>query len=110
MGGRQGPPDEPTVRLPVILRPEAEQDLISARDWYDQQRAGLGDEFVAEVSVVFDRLAATPKLFAAIWQDVRACRVRRFPYVVYYRVLADCVEILAVLHGSRDPSAWQSRA
>lgn len=110
MGGRQSPPGEPAVRLPVILRPEAERDLISARDWYDQQRAGLGDEFTAEVSVISDRLAATPKLFTTIWQDVRACRVRRYPYVIYYRVLVDCVEILAVLHGSRDPSTWQSRA
>ena len=110
MGGRQGPPGEPAVKLPVILRPEAERDLLAARDWYDQQRAGLGDEFAAEVSVVSDRLAATPKLFGVIWEDVRACRVGRFPYVVYYRALAHCVEVLAVLHGSPDPSAWQSRA
>ncbi|MBX6316080.1 MAG: type II toxin-antitoxin system RelE/ParE family toxin [Isosphaeraceae bacterium] len=55
-------------------------------------------------------MAATPKLFGVIWEDVRACRVGRFPFVVCYRVLADCVEVLAVLHGSRNPSEWQSRA
>jgi hypothetical protein len=38
------------MSLPVVIRPEAEQDLLSARDWYDQQRFGLGDEFTAEVT------------------------------------------------------------
>lgn len=94
---------------PVILRPEAEEDLASARDWYDCQRDGLGDDFVAEVAVVLDRMATLPTLHAVIWDDVRACRIRQLPFVVYHRVLADRVEVLAILHGSRDTSAWQSR-
>jgi plasmid stabilization system protein ParE len=94
----------------VVLRPEAEQDLRSARDWYGRQKAGLGDEFAAQVSATFDRVAEMPELFAVHWEDVRACRLRRFPYVVYYRALADRVEVLAVLHASRDSSAWQARA
>lgn len=98
------------MSLPVVLRPEAEQDLISARDWYDRQRVGLGDTFSDQVSALFGRLADMPELFATRWQDIRACRVRRFPYVVYYRALADRVEVLAVLHTSRDPSTWRSRA
>ena len=98
------------MNLPIRLRPEAEQDLLSARDWYDQQRTGLGDEFAAQVSAVFDRLAAMPESCAVRWQDIRSCRLQRFPYIVYYRALADCIEVLAVLHGSRDPSVWHSRA
>ncbi|MFI5454017.1 MAG: type II toxin-antitoxin system RelE/ParE family toxin [Isosphaerales bacterium] len=98
------------MSLPVVLRPEVEQDLLTARDWYDQQQDGLGDKFTAEISVVFDRLAEMPELYAVAWRDVRTCRPRRFPYVVYYRVLTDRVEVFAVLHGSRDPSSWQSRA
>ena len=29
----------------LLVRPEAEQDLAAARDWYEQRRVGLGDEF-----------------------------------------------------------------
>ena len=36
--------------------------------------------------------------------------VRQFPFVVYYRVRDDRIEVLAVMHGGRDPSAWQARA
>jgi hypothetical protein len=36
----------------LFLRPEAEQDLAAERDWYDQQRAGLGDEFIDAIALV----------------------------------------------------------
>ncbi len=32
--------------------PAAVADIIAAAEWYDDQRAGLGDEFVAEVDSV----------------------------------------------------------
>lgn len=98
------------MKRPVVLRPEAAADLLAARDWYDRQQERLGDLLLAQVTVVFDQVGAMPELFALIGQDVRACRLRGFPYVVYYRLLVDRVEVLAVLHGSRDPAAWRSRA
>ncbi len=52
------------MSFPLILRPEAEQDLRSARDWYERQHAGLGARFTAQASSVFDRLAEMPELFA----------------------------------------------
>lgn len=78
-------------------------------DWYEGQRSGLGDQFEARVSAAIEGLAANPRLFATIWEDVRACRLRKYPYVVYYRALEDRVEVLAILHGNRDSAAWQSR-
>jgi hypothetical protein len=40
------------VSVPVVLRPEAELDLLTARNWYDQQQDGLGDEFTAVIFVM----------------------------------------------------------
>lgn len=51
-----------------------------------------------------------PELYAPTFQSVRPAKLRRFPYVVYYRVLPDRIEVLAILHGSRDPRVWQGRA
>lgn len=82
---------------PAILRPEADQDVESARDWYERQRAGLGQTFLKHVSEAIDRLKSKPEIHALVWHDVRFCRVSKFPYVVYYRVLSDRVEVPAVL-------------
>ena len=56
----------------LFLRPEAERDLAAARDWYDQQRAGLGDDFIDAIALALrvlsrdpDSLASTTKNFAA---------------------------------------------
>jgi plasmid stabilization system protein ParE len=97
------------VSLPVILRHEAEVDVQEARDQLSAVRAGLGTQVLARVREVLARIEKMPELHGKVWQDVRAARLKQFRYIVYFIVLADRVEVLAVLHGARDPSSWQSR-
>jgi toxin ParE1/3/4 len=97
------------VSLPVVLRAEAEAEFDDAFDFYDGRKAGLGAEFVAEVQKVFDRVSANPLVHQEVFADIRKGVVNRFPFCVYYRPHSDRVEVLAVLHTSRDPSVWQSR-
>ena len=75
----------------------------------EAQYAGLGDKFLDRLQEVLDRIEPMPEMYAEVWGTVRAARLRRFRHVVYYMVLADRVEVIAVMHGSRDSSAWQSR-
>jgi plasmid stabilization system protein ParE len=97
------------MSLPVILRPEAEADIQTTHDELERLQTGLGDRFVAQVRSLLERIETMPELFGVVWQDVRAARMRKFRHAVYYVVFADRVEVLAVMHGSRDASAWQSR-
>jgi plasmid stabilization system protein ParE len=98
------------VSYALIIRPEAEQDMAEGRDWYEGQREGLGDEFLTTVEEVFDRINEMPELHASEYKAVRRAGVSRFPYVVYYRIVGESVEVLAVQHGGRDPRRWRSRA
>jgi hypothetical protein len=50
-----------------------------------------------------------PQMYGRIWQDVRAARLRKFRYILYYVVFSDRVEVLAVTHGSQHESTWQAR-
>lgn len=94
----------------LIVRPEAEQDLVEGRDWYERQRQGLGLEFLNEVDEVFDRIRKSPGLYAVAYRGVRPARLDRFPYVTYFRILDDVIEVIAVQQGSRHARRWQSRA
>ena len=98
------------MSLPVIIRPDAQVDLLNARDWYDRQRPGLGDVFEEAVEAFLDLIKVLPQLYAVTLRDVRQGKVKKFPYVVYYRVLANHIEVIAVLHGGRNPQAWQERS
>ena len=97
------------MSLPVILRHAAEVDIQEARDQLEAIRVGLGNQVLARVREVLARIEKMPELHGKVWQDVRAARLKQFRYIVYFIVLADRVEVLAVLHGARDPSSWQSR-
>ncbi len=48
-----------TYRL--VLQPEAEADLSEAYRWYEDQRPGLGGEFIESVEAVFERIRQTPE-------------------------------------------------
>jgi len=97
------------LSLPVVLRPEAQEDLLAAQDWYEKQRSGLGEAFTSAVEAVVERIEERPETYVVIRQGVHRAKLKRFPYVLYYRVLSDRVEVLAVLHGRRDPGTWQKR-
>jgi plasmid stabilization system protein ParE len=97
------------MSLPVILRPAADADIQGTHDELEQSQTGLGDRFVVRVREVLECIEAMPEMYALVWQDVRAARLKKFQHVVYYVVFDDRVEVLAVLHGSQNDSAWQSR-
>lgn len=93
-----------------VFRPAAVDELHEARDWYDVQRAGLGDELGEVIAVTLERIAAYPNAFPEIIPGVRRAVIDRFPYGVFYRQIPDAIEILAVFHHRQDPMIWRSRA
>ena len=98
------------MTLVLVLRRVAQREFDAAADWYDQQRVGLGSEFIEEVNRVFDQLRDSPERYPLVHEDLREGPVRRFPYVIYYKVEPGQVVVVAVAHTSRDPASWRGRA
>jgi plasmid stabilization system protein ParE len=93
----------------VRFRSEAVSDVLLARDWYDSQRTGLGDDFVRSLEQVIDLMSQLPEAFPEIAVGLRRALLERFPYAVYYRLNADVVDVIACLHTRRSPSRWRIR-
>lgn len=91
------------------VRPEAERDIEDAAGWYEQQRLGLGQEFLDEVLGSLRRLTEQPDLYPTLHRETRRVLTHRFPFGVYYRVDREMILVVAVLHGSRDPQRWKQR-
>ncbi|MFM8470012.1 MAG: type II toxin-antitoxin system RelE/ParE family toxin [Limisphaerales bacterium] len=88
----------------------AELDLLRAAEWYDDQRPGLGEEFVAEVDAVVRSLARHPLRHRVVFADVRRVRLKRFrPYAVFYYLHQGEVIIFAIFHASRQPERLARR-
>jgi plasmid stabilization system protein ParE len=113
MGRSEGSADldaqETAESVTVVLRREAETDLDEARNWYETQRTGLGDEFIQEVDAVLRRIGRTPRYFPKIHGEVRRALVRRFPFAVYFVRDRRRSIIIGVLHHRRNPAEWQRR-
>jgi plasmid stabilization system protein ParE len=97
------------MRLPLVLEPEAEADLLEAFEWYEKQREGLGREFIECVDDALEQVAGNPELYAISHRGVRQALVRRFPYVVCFLIETERISVIAVLHGRRNPRLWQTR-
>jgi plasmid stabilization system protein ParE len=97
------------MKLPLIITPDAEQDLAKAKAWYEEQREGLGEELLMCVEAAFEHIKRAPKAATEIVPGVWRVVVRRFPYCVFYRIDPDQIAILAVYDSRRDPRGWKER-
>lgn len=94
----------------VIYLPEAQADADGAYHHYEQAKIGLGDRFLERLHERVEAIRDNPEMYGVLRDDVRAAPLHKFPYVVYYRIEAGAVVILAVPHGHRDPQVWMRRA
>lgn len=98
------------MTLPIDFSPKAVGEVDGAYLWYENQRVGLGEEFLSALLSQLERIQENPDGWAVLYRKIRACPIRHFPYVVYYRTSSDRINIIAVQHGHRNPRAWRQRA
>jgi len=98
------------MTLPIAFNRAASAEFIEATAWYESKRLGLGLEFIAEIDRCISLASINPLQFAIVKEDIRRVVANRFPYSVYFRADKSRIVVLAVFHGSRDPSIWKSRS
>src|SRR3954447_21190790 len=89
----------------------AEDDLETAFDYYEQQRVGLGVEFLDEYRRSVEKILQHPRAWQPLDETFRRVRLHRFPYGIVYRVddaLAQVV-IMEVMHLAQKPGRWRRR-
>ena len=86
----------------VTIRSAAQADLREARDWYDQRRLGLGNEFLLVVADAMLALEEAPEKFPIYYRDFRRVLTDRFPYKIFYRIEGQSVIVYRVLHAARE--------
>lgn len=92
--------------------PAVDADVTDAFLWYETQRSGLGEEFLAVVRETLGAIEEHPLRFPVVYGDVRrALTPRPFPYQILYFIdeERERVVILAMLHQARNPEIWKSR-
>ena len=87
----------------------AQRELDEAVSYYNGQVAGLGDAFLLEAVAAIERIRQFPDAWHPLGENVRRCRLRRFPYGLIYYVDETGVLLVAVAHTHRRPEYWRER-
>lgn len=69
------------------IRDRASDEFIESYLWYEQQRNGLGEEFHDEVEEHFAFLRERPEGFAKWRGPYKKINLKRFPYIIVFRVV-----------------------
>lgn len=91
------------MHFSLELRPLAVLEIVEAADWYTEQKAGLGDEFLAEMDLFFDTVLHNPFTYSFFDEPVREGRIHRFPYKVVYEVFDKKIVIYTVFMARQNP-------
>ncbi|MGL5826184.1 MAG: type II toxin-antitoxin system RelE/ParE family toxin [Nocardioides sp.] len=96
------------TQLPVVFHPAVEDDLAEIYAHYRQFDAVLPERFEARLDEQVGRLEMFPESGAILFDAYRRVLVKRFSYMAVYRVGEECVDVLAIVSTTRDPSLIES--
>lgn len=88
---------------------EARKEADTAAAFYAEKQPGLAQRFLDDLEIALRRIQRHPHAYRQVESDIRRCRVPHFPYGVIYRVRADQIEIIAVMHLRKSPGYWKQR-
>ena len=90
--------------------PLARRELLKAARFYEEERFGLGDEFLDKISDTIKTVTSAPYMWQAMRGQIRRRTLTsRFPFSIIYTVVEGKVFIIAVAHHSRRENYWISR-
>jgi len=95
---------------PVIIHSEAIEELDGAVAYYEDQKVGLGFNFLVEVEQALGKIQQNPNL-GAVYKvtGLRRYVIQRFPFLIFYAELEEYIWVVAIVHGKRRPDYWRRR-
>ncbi|MCX2432059.1 type II toxin-antitoxin system RelE/ParE family toxin [Pedobacter sp. GR22-10] len=89
--------------LRLQIKPRAILMAKAAYDWYEEQKKGLGDLFLAELSRCYTKIEKNPQYYQKIEKEYRHLVLNKFPYVIIFEIMEDEIIIFAIFHTARNP-------
>jgi toxin ParE1/3/4 len=92
-----------------VLDSRANADLKTTAHYYEDQRQGLGQEFLADFDETIARIVAYPLAAPIVDQQTRKAKLENFPFDVFYTLREEDITVVAVMHRRRHPDSWKKR-
>src|SRR5262245_53997826 len=96
-------------QVAVEFHPLAADEAQAAERWYRERSETASARFLRELDRAIERIAERPEAGSPYVSSTRRVLLRRYPFIVVYRVRGGDVEIVAVAHARRRPGYWRAR-
>jgi len=96
------------MKYKLLLKAEAIKDIMDAFDWYENERTGLGVEFLDQLEDSCNQILQSPNRYQA-YRNQRIAIVHRFPYKIVFEIEAGIIVVYAVYHDKRNPEKLAER-
>lgn len=94
----------------IEYHPSVAGELEEIRDFYESRSEGLGLDFVNEFEKQALRIVTMPERWMIVRGDIRRSMMKRFPYVIFFRLIGTgSVRVTVVKHERRHPSYGLNR-
>lgn len=93
----------------IELSDEAEVDFDKSYKFYSEDSPKVADAFFKQINLGFENIKQNPKSFLTAHKDIRKYVVKKFPFVIYYRIVHTVIQVIAIFHTSRNPEIWNER-
>lgn len=93
----------------IELSDDAEIDLDNSFEFYKQDNPNVANTFFKEVDLSFKKIKENPESFPIIGLSIRKYVLKKFPFIVYYKIDKYTIQIIAIFHTSRNPEIWRRR-
>ena len=96
-------------RYKIDFSNEAEADFDNSYEYYAIESQKVADNFYRQVNQSLKTISDNPQGFQRVFKNIRRYVIKKFPFVIYYRVENTTIQIIAVFHTSRNPEIWKQR-
>ncbi|NOZ00289.1 MAG: type II toxin-antitoxin system RelE/ParE family toxin [Deltaproteobacteria bacterium] len=93
----------------IEFHPEALAEARAAKDWYHERSPEIAEGFGRDIAKAIDVISEGPFRWPETSQGVRRYVLRRFPFLIVYKVVDSLIYVIAVAHGRRLPGYWRDR-
>jgi toxin ParE1/3/4 len=89
----------------IEYHPAIEAELAEIRDYYNECSPNLGADFINEFERQALRIASMPSRWMVVRGNTRRALMKRFPYLILFRVVDDAaIRVTVIKHERRHPS------
>jgi len=87
----------------------AEREAEEAQNWYQAEDLRVAERFQQALNQGTIEILEHPDRWPEYLAGTRCFQLKKFPYLLVYRIVQGRVEVIAVAHTSRRPGYWRRR-